>query len=72
MQAALYNHVHTQPLSISIFSGIVALEVTLKSNYPAVLGSNITFEATVLGYDGENLKFVYRDDAKPQHNAEVR
>lgn len=53
------------------FAGALALDITLKSNGPAVLGSNITVEATVLGYDNESLKFSYWDDAQPQHRADV-
>ena len=50
---------------------VSGLKLSLISDGPAVRGSNVTFAATVSGYGGENLKFVYWDDAQPQHTAEV-
>lgn len=50
---------------------VSGLKLSLTSDGPAVRGSNVSFTATVSGYGGENLKFVYWDDAQPQHTAEV-
>lgn len=42
--------------------------VILTNSGPAVRGSNVTFTATILrGYTGEELQFIFTDDAAPEH-----
>lgn len=56
------------------FVGVSAssINVNLTDNGPAVRGANVTFTATIVsGYTEENLKFVFTDNAVPQHKQEV-
>lgn len=48
------------------------MTVSLSNTGPAVLGSSISFTATVSNYDGSTqLKYVFWDDAEPQHRDAV-
>lgn len=49
-----------------------AMKITLNNIGRAVRGANVTFVATVLNYDGDNLKFAFHDNATPQHMYSVK
>lgn len=54
-----------------VFVGICSYQLYLSNNGPAVRGSKITFTATVPDYDKETIKYVFFDNAQPQHTATV-
>lgn len=57
---------------IFLFSVLAGMTVSLSNTGPAVLGSSVTFTATVSNYDGSTqLKYVFWDDAEPQHRDSV-
>lgn len=55
-----------------LISAVAGMTVSLSNSGPAVLGSSISFTAAVSDYDGSiDLKFVFWDDAEPQHRDTV-